>query len=66
MPDQGFYSIDYGYWRGGKDRVRNSFNPHFFIKIDLAEYISRLEDGVTAKKFGDPQFDAFVKSQAAI
>jgi type III restriction enzyme len=42
-PDKGFYSIDYEYWRGGKDRVRSSFNPDFFIKIDLAEYISRLE-----------------------
>ncbi|MBN2124219.1 MAG: DEAD/DEAH box helicase family protein, partial [Deltaproteobacteria bacterium] len=42
-PDKGFYSIDYEYWRGGKDRVRNSFNPDFFIKIDLAEYIARLE-----------------------
>ncbi|MBW2740974.1 MAG: DEAD/DEAH box helicase family protein, partial [Deltaproteobacteria bacterium] len=26
-----------------KDRVRRSFNPDFFIKIDLDEYISRLE-----------------------
>ncbi|MEW6669284.1 MAG: DEAD/DEAH box helicase family protein [Thermodesulfobacteriota bacterium] len=42
-PDKGFYSIDYEYWRGGKDRVRNSFNPDFFIKIDLAEYLSRQE-----------------------
>ncbi len=42
-PDKGFYSIDYEYWRGGKDRVRHSFNPDFFIKIELAEYISRLE-----------------------
>jgi len=31
------------YWKGGKDRVRRSFNPDFFIKIDLDEYISRLE-----------------------
>ncbi len=42
-PDKNFYSIDYEYWKGGKDRVRRSFNPDFFIKIDLDEYISRLE-----------------------
>lgn len=42
-PDKGFYSIDYEYWRGAKDRVRSSFNPDFFNKNDLAEYISRLE-----------------------
>ena len=42
-PDKNFYSIDYEYWKGGKDRVRRSFNPDFFIKIDLEEYVSRLE-----------------------
>ncbi len=42
-PDKGFYSIDYEYWKGGKDRVRSGFNPDFFIKIKLDEYISRLE-----------------------
>ncbi len=42
-PDKNFYSIDYEYWKGGKDRVRRSFNPDFFIKINLDEYISRLE-----------------------
>ena len=42
-PDKNFYSIDYEYWKGGKDRVRRSFNPDFFIKIDLDEYISRLK-----------------------
>ena len=42
-PDKNFYSIDYEYWKGGKDRVRRSFNPDFFIKIDLDEYITRLE-----------------------
>ena len=40
-PDRNFYSIDYEYWKGGKDRVRRSFNPDFFIKIDLDEYISK-------------------------
>lgn len=43
-PDKNFYSIDYEYWKGGKDRVRRSFNPDFFIKIDLDEYISGLEN----------------------
>jgi len=42
-PDKNFYSIDYEYWKGGKDRARRSFNPDFFIKIDLDEYVSRLE-----------------------
>jgi len=42
-PDKNFYSIDYEYWKGGKDRVKRSFNPDFFIKIDLDEYISMLE-----------------------
>ncbi len=42
-PDKNFYSINYEYWKGGKDRVGRSFNPDFFIKIDLDNYISRLE-----------------------
>ncbi len=42
-PDKNFYSIDYEYWKGGKDRVRRSFSPDFFIKIDLDDYISTLE-----------------------
>ncbi|MBL7084049.1 MAG: hypothetical protein ISS41_10555, partial [Candidatus Aminicenantes bacterium] len=42
-PDKNFYFIDYEYWKGGKDRVRRSFNPDFFIKIDLDDYISMLE-----------------------
>jgi type III restriction enzyme len=42
--DMGFYSIDYEYFRKGKDRVRSSFNPDFFIKIDLARYIRTLRD----------------------
>ena len=41
--DKNFYSIDYEYWKGGKDRARRSFNPDFFIRIDLDDYISRLE-----------------------
>ena len=41
-PDKGFYSIDYEYWKGGKDRVRRGFNPDFFIKINLDDYITLL------------------------
>ncbi|MBN2373561.1 DEAD/DEAH box helicase family protein [bacterium] len=41
-PDKGFYSIDYEYWKGGKDRVRRRFNPDFFIKINLDNYIALL------------------------
>jgi type III restriction enzyme len=32
-PDKNFYSIQYEYWKGGKDRVRRSFNPDFFIRL---------------------------------
>ena len=42
-PDKNFYSIDYEYWKGGKDRVRRSFNPDFFLKINIDDYISTLE-----------------------
>jgi len=42
-PDKGFYSIDYEYWKGGKDRVRQGFNPDFFIKINLDSYIALLK-----------------------
>jgi type III restriction enzyme len=42
-PDKGFYSLDYEYWKGGKDRVLRSFNPDFFIKINLDNYINLLK-----------------------
>ncbi len=42
-PDKGFYSIEYEYWKGGKDRILRSFNPDFFIKIDLDRYIKILK-----------------------
>lgn len=42
-PDKGFYSIEYEYWKGGKDRVLRSFNPDFFIKINLDDYINLLK-----------------------
>jgi len=41
--DMGFYSIDYEYFRKGKDRMRASFNPDFFIKIDLNKYVRTLK-----------------------
>ena len=41
-PDKSFYSIDYTYWKGGKDRTIRSFNPDFFIKIDLENYIEKV------------------------
>jgi len=31
--DMGFYSIDYEYFRKGKDRVRASYNPDFLSKL---------------------------------
>ena len=40
--DTDFYSIDYEYWRRGKDRVRRSFNPDFFIRVHLAGYLTKL------------------------
>jgi len=48
-PDKGFYSIDYEYWKGGKDRVRRGFNPDFFIKINLDDYIALLKKKGTVK-----------------
>jgi type III restriction enzyme len=51
--DMGFYSIEYEYFRKGKDRVRGSFNPDFFIKIDLDRYIKLLrEEGIESQSLG--------------
>lgn len=41
-PDREFYSLDYEYWKGGKDRVRRSFNPDFFIRTKLSDYLDQL------------------------
>jgi hypothetical protein len=41
-PDTEFYSVDYEYWRHGRDRVRRSFNPDFFIRLDIDHYLTRL------------------------
>lgn len=43
-PDAGFYGLDYEYWRAGKDRVRRSFNPDFFVRIKLADYLLLLPE----------------------
>jgi type III restriction enzyme len=42
-PDKGFYSIGYIYWKKGKDKTMRGFNPDFFIKQDLQEYIKICE-----------------------
>jgi len=42
-PDKGFYSIDYVYWKKGKDKTRRGFNPDFFIKQDLDKYMEIVE-----------------------
>ena len=41
-PDTDFYAIDYEYWKGGKDRVRRSFNPDFFIRLNLGQYLAQI------------------------
>lgn len=43
-PDSGFYSLDYKYWKGGKDPVHRSFNPDFFVLLDLNRYISQISN----------------------
>ncbi len=45
-PDMSFYSIDYEYWKSGKDRTRRSFNPDFFVKINLEKYIEKVKANV--------------------
>lgn len=41
-PDIEFYSVEYEYWRHGRDRMRRSFSPDFFIRLDIDHYLSRL------------------------
>lgn len=63
--DMGFYSIDYEYFRKGKDRVRASFNPDFFIKIELDKYIRTLKgegaDIQQLRELQDKGFDTIIK-----
>lgn len=42
--DMGFYSLDYEFWKGGKDRVRRSYNPDFFIKLSVDKYVRGIEN----------------------
>ena len=44
-----FYSIDYEYWKAWKDRVRRSFNPDFFISINLDDYIDSFGDTILSQ-----------------
>jgi len=48
-PDKGFYSLDYEYWKAGKDRVRRSFNPDFFIRVGIGDYLLHLNSGWNGK-----------------
>lgn len=47
-PDKSFYTIEYEYWKGGKDRVRRSFNPDFFIRVGISEYLKHLPPDQTS------------------
>jgi len=45
-PDMSFYSLDYEYWKKGKDRVRRSFNPDFFIRINISKYLKQCGNAI--------------------
>jgi len=47
-PDRDFYSLDYEYWKDGRDRVRRSFNPDFFIRISIRDCLLRIPHDVPA------------------
>lgn len=47
-PDRDFYSLDYEYWKGGRDRVRRSFNPDFFIRISIRDFLLRIPKDLPA------------------
>lgn len=49
-PDMSFYSIEYEYWKAGKDRVRRSFNPDFFIEIKIRDYMNIIDGSNVAKE----------------
>jgi type III restriction enzyme len=49
-PDRDFYSLDYEYWKGGRDRVRRSFNPDFFIRIAIRTCLLRISQDAPAVK----------------
>lgn len=64
--DMGFYAIEYEYFRKGKDRVRASFNPDFFIKIDVERYVKLLRNEgakpVQLEKLQDQGIHAIIKA----
>lgn len=43
-PDKGFYGIEFEYWKETKDRKVSSFNPDFFLLIDIEQYIQALKN----------------------
>lgn len=47
-PDRDFYSIDYEYWKGGRNRVRRSFNPDFFIRMPIRDCRLRIPQDAPA------------------
>jgi len=49
-PDSNFYSLDYEFWKKGKDRVRRQFNPDFFIKTSINRYIKYVNNSLAKKK----------------
>jgi len=63
--DMGFYAIDYEYFRKGKDRVRGSFNPDFFIKLELSKYLNTVKgegaDIRPLRRLQDLGFDTIIK-----
>lgn len=67
-PDKAFYSIDYEYLKGGKDRVRRGFNPDFFIQIRIEDYIralegkGRMENLETLNHLLDGGFETIIKA----
>jgi type III restriction enzyme len=41
-PDSGFYGLDYEYWKQGKSRTHRTFNPDFFLRLHIADYLLHL------------------------
>jgi type III restriction enzyme len=49
-PDTGFYSLQYEFWKKGKDKVKRSFNPDFIIKTSVDKYYSNIQNDAAKKK----------------
>jgi len=54
-PDKSFYSLKYEFWKKGKDRTIKNFNPDFFIKLDLSDYITKVDTDSGKKYLRDLQ-----------